>query len=146
MRRYKLGAHTKTDLKVHLIWIPKYRKRVLTGQVAIRARDILGQIALEHELDVISGKIASDHVHMFIGYRPTHNISKIMQWLKGISSRILLSEFAHLLKQFWGRYLWARGYLAVSSGNITDETIQQYIEDQEGEPIVDYSRFQIDSP
>ena len=83
MRRYKLGAHTKTDLKVHLIWIPKYRKRVLTGQVAIRARDILRQIALEHELDVISGKIASDHVHMFIGYRPTYNISKIMQWLKG---------------------------------------------------------------
>jgi putative transposase len=69
MRRYKLGAHTKTDLKVHLIWIPKYRKRVLTGQVAIRARDLLRQIALEHELDVISGKIASDHVHMFIGHR-----------------------------------------------------------------------------
>ena len=145
MRRYKLGAHTKTDLKVHLIWIPKYRKRVLTGPVAVRGRDILRQIALEHELDVISGKIASDHVHMFIGYRPTHNISKIMQWLKGISSRILLSEFAHLRKQFWGRHLWARGYLAVSSGNVTDEMIQQYIEDQEGEPIVDDSRFQIDS-
>ena len=146
MRRYKLGAHTKTDLKVHLIWIPKYRKRVLTGQVAIRARDILRQIALEHELDVISGKIANDHVHMFIGYRPTHNISKIMQWLKGISSHILLSEFAHLRKQFWGRHLWARGHLAVSSGNVTDEMIQRYIEDQEGEPIVDDSRFQIDSP
>ncbi|MFC1882592.1 IS200/IS605 family transposase [Thermodesulfobacteriota bacterium] len=146
MRLYKLGAHTKTDLKVHLIWIPKYRKRVLTDQVAIRARDILRQIALEHELDVISGKIANDHVHMFIGYRPTHNISKIMQWLKGISSHILLSEFAHLRKQFWGRHLWARGYLAVSSGNVTDEMIQQYIEDQEGEPIVDDSRFQIDSP
>ena len=145
MRRYKLGAHTKTDLKVHLIWIPKYRKRVLTGQVAVRARDILRQIAMEHELDVISGKIANDHVHMFIGYRPTQNISKIMQWLKGISSRILLSEFAHLRKQFWGRHLWARGYLAVSSGNVTDEMIQQYIEDQEGEPIVDDSRFQIDS-
>ena len=145
MRRYRLGAHTKTDLKVHLIWIPKYRKRVLTGQVALRARDILCQIAMEHELEVISGKISSDYVHMFIGYRPTHNVSKIMQWLKGISSRILLSEFAHLRKQFWGRHLWARGYLAVSSGNITDEMIQQYIEEQEGEPIVDDSRFQIDS-
>ena len=76
----------------------------------------------------------------------THNISKIMQWLKGISSRILLSEFAHLRKQFWGRHLWARGYLAISSGNVTDEMIQQYIEEQEGEPIVDDSRFQIDSP
>ena len=98
MRPYKLGAHTKTDLKVHLIWIPKYRKRVLTGQVAIRARDILRQIALEHELEIITGKVSSDHVHMFISYRPTQNVSKIMQWLKGISSRILLSEYPHLRK------------------------------------------------
>ena len=144
MRRYTLGAHTKTDLKVHLIWIPKYRKRVLTGPVAIRTRDILRQIAVEHELDIITGKISSDHVHMFIAYRPTQPISKIVQWLKGISSRLLLSEFPHLRKQFWGRHFWARGYLAVSSGNLTDEMIQQYIDEQEGEPVQDDSRFQID--
>ena len=144
MRRSRVGAHTKTDLKVRLVWIPKYRKRVLTGQVAIRARDVLRQIAMEHELEIIRGKVASDHIHMFIGYRPTQNISKIMQWMKGISSRILLSEFAHLRKMFWGRHLWARGYLAVSSGNLTDEIIQQYIEEQEGEAISDDSRFQID--
>lgn len=144
MRRYKTGAHTKTDLKVHVVWIPKYRKKVLTGEVAIRTRDILRQIAMEHELDIISGKVAVDHIHMFIGYRPTQTVSKIMQWLKGISSRILLGEFPHLQKKFWGRHLWARGYLAVSSGNITDEVIQKYIESQEGEPVVDNSRFQID--
>ena len=144
MRHYRVGAHTKTDLKVHLIWIPKYRKKVLTGQIAIRTRDLLRQIAMEHELEIISGKVAKDHIHMFISYRATQNISKIMQWLKGISSRILLQEFPHLRKQFWGRHLWARGYLAVSSGNITDEMIQQYIEEQEGEPIVDDSRFPID--
>ncbi len=144
MRLYRVGAHTKADLKVHLIWIPKYRKKVLTGAVAIRARDILRQIAMEHELDIISGKVASDHVHMFISYRPTQNISKIMQWLKGISSRVLLQDFPHLRRVFWGRHFWARGYLAVSSGNITDEMIQQYIEEQEGEPIIDDSRFQID--
>ena len=126
------------------MWIPKYRKKLLTGQVAIRARDILRQSSLEHELEIITGKVAKDHVHMFISYRPTQNISKIMQWLKGISSRVLLSEFVHLKKQFWGRHLWARGYLAVSSGNITDEMIQQYIDEQDGEPVVDDSRFQID--
>jgi len=144
MRRYTLGAHTKTDLKVHLVWIPKYRKRVLKGEVAIRTRDILRQIAVEHELEVITGKVAVDHVHMFIAYRPTQNISKIMQWLKGISSHVLLSEYPHLKRQFWGRHFWARGYLAVSSGNITDELIQNYIDEQEGEPVYDDSRFQID--
>jgi len=92
----------------------------------------------------ITGKVSSDHAHMFISYRPTQNASKIMQWLKGISSPILLSEYPHLRKQFWGMHFWARGYLAVSSGNITDEMIHQYIEEQEGEPITDDSRFQID--
>jgi len=89
MRRYRLGAHTKTDLKVHLVWIPKYRKRVLRGEVAVRARDLLRQIAAEHEIEIITGKVSADHVHMFISYRPTQNISKIVQWLKGISSRML---------------------------------------------------------
>jgi len=114
------------------------------GTGAIRARDILRQIALKHELEIITGKVSSDHVHMFISYRPTQNVNKIMQWLNGISLRILLPEYPHLRKQFWGRRLWARGYLAVSSGNITDEMIQQYIEEQQGEPVIDDSRFQID--
>jgi hypothetical protein len=56
VRHYRLGAHTKSDLKVHLVWIPKYRKAVLTGDVAIRVRDLLRQIAAEHELEIVSGK------------------------------------------------------------------------------------------
>ena len=68
-----------------------------------------------------------------------------MQWLKGISSRVLLQEFPHLRKRFWGRHFWARGDLAVSSGNITDEMVKEYIEEQEGEQIIDDSRFPIDS-
>ena len=81
MRRYQLGAHTKTDLKVHLIWLPKYRKRVLIGPVAIRTRDVLRQIALEHEIEIITGKVSSDHIHMFVAYRPMQDVSKIVQWL-----------------------------------------------------------------
>ena len=146
MRRYQIGAHTKTDLKVHLVWVPKYRKKVLTGEIAIRARDILRQIAMEHDIDIISGKVSNDHVHIFVSYRPNQDISQIVKWLKGKSSRILLAEFPHLKKQFWGRHFWARGYFAVSSGNITDEMIQQYIDEQEGESIADDSRFTIDNP
>ena len=145
MRNYRIGAHTKTDLKVHLVWIPKYRKRVLIGQVGIRVRDILRQIAMEHELTILTGKVACDHIHLFVAYRPDQQVSKIVQYLKGISSRILLQEFAHLRKQFWGRHFWARGYCAISSGNITDELIHQYIDEQEGEPVHEDGRFQIDS-
>ena len=145
MRKYRLGAHTKFDLKIHLVWIPKYRKRVMTGEVAIRVRDLLRQIAMEHELQIISGKVARDHVHVFVSYRPHQDVSTIVQWLKGISSRVLLQEFPHLRKQFWGKHFWARGYLAVSSGTVTDEMIQEYIEEQEGEPVHDDSRFPIDN-
>jgi putative transposase len=146
VRQYRLGAHTKSDLKVHLVWVPKYRKQVLTGEVALRVRDLIRQIAAEHELEIISGKVARDHVHVFISYRATQRVSQIMQWLKGTSSRVLLQEFSHLRKKFWGRHLWARGYLAVSSGTITDEMIKEYIDEQEGEQISDDSRFQIDPP
>ena len=145
MRHYRLGAHTKSDLKVHLVWIPKYRKAVLSGEVAIRVRDLIRQIAAEHELEIISGKVARDHVHVFLSYRPNQTVSQIMQWLKGISSRVLLQEFPHLRKKFWGRHLWARGYFAVASGTITDEMVKEYIEEQEGEQVADDSRFPIDS-
>ena len=146
MRHYRLGAHTKSDLKVHVVWIPKYRKPVLIGDVALRVRDIVRRIAAEHELEIISGNVARDHVHVFLSYRPTQDVSQIMQWLKGISSRVLLQEFPRLRKQFWGKHFWARGYLAVSSGTITDDMIRQYIEEQEGEQMVDDSRFPIDTP
>jgi len=111
----------------------------------VRDRDLIRQIAAEHEIEIISGKVARDHVHVFLGYRPNQDVSQIMQSLKRIRLRVLLHEFPHLRKRFWGRHFWARGYHAVSSGNITDETVKEYIEDQEGEQIIDDSRFQIDS-
>ena len=81
MKRHQLGAHTKHDLKVHLIWVPKYRR--LTGQVALRVRDQIRQIAMEHEIAIASGKVASDHIHVLVDYRPHVDISRMVQWLKG---------------------------------------------------------------
>jgi hypothetical protein len=62
MRRYRLGSHARYDLKVHLVWVPNYRKRVLTGAAAIRVRDLLRQVAAENDLHIISGNVAADHV------------------------------------------------------------------------------------
>jgi len=121
----------------------------LSGMVEIprlQAKDVIRQIAMEHEIEIISGKVAGDHIHVFVSYRANQSVSGIVQWLKVISSRVLLQEFPHLRKKFWGRHLWARGYLAVSSGNITDEMVKEYIDAQEGEQIADDSRFPIDNP
>jgi putative transposase len=124
--------------------VPKYRKRVLRGPVAMRTRDLIRQIAMEHDLHILSGKVAKDHVHVFISYRPMQTVSDRVKWLKGTSSRVLLQEFPPLRKQFWGQHFWARGYCAISSGTITDEMIDDYINEQEGEPVHDDSQFQID--
>ena len=102
MRSY---PHSKYDLKVHLIWIPKYRKRILTGRLAERTQDLLRQICAEREVYVISSKIAADHVHMFVSYKPQIPLSKLVQYLKGGSFRVLFQEFGYLRKQFWGRHL-----------------------------------------
>jgi putative transposase len=80
---------------------------------------------MEHELEILSGNVARDHVHLFVSYRPNQQVSQIMQWLKGISSRVLLQDVPSLRKKFWGKHFWARGYLAVSSGTITDEMIRE---------------------
>jgi putative transposase len=103
-------------------------------------------IAMEHEISILSGKVARDHAHVLVTYRPHVDVSMIVQLLKGISSRILMQEFAHIRKAFWRRHLWARGYPAVSTGNLTDEMVAKYIAEQEGEPVHDDSRFVIDNP
>lgn len=128
------------------MWIPKYHKAALTGEVTLHVRNLLRQMAAEHELEIVSGKVAYDHIHRFIAYRRNQPVSQIMQWLEGISSRVLLQEFPPLRKKFWGRHFWARRYLGVSSGTITDEMIREYIDEQEGEQVIDDSRFPIDSP
>ena len=132
---YRTGGHTKTDMKVHLVWVPKWRKRVLTGQVGEAVRDLLRQIASEQEMYIISGKVAPDHIHLFVSYPISLHIPDAVQKLKGKSAYKLFQLFPHLKKIFWGRYFWARGYFAASSGSITDELIQKYIEEQEGEEV-----------
>jgi putative transposase len=132
MQHYRTTSHSKYDLKVHLVFIPKYRKKILTGQIGTKLRDLIRQICTENDIEIVSGKIAPDHVHMFVSYPPHLSVSEMMQKIKGKSSYKILASFPDLKKTFWGRHFWSRGYLAVSSGNITDEMIQQYIDSQEG--------------
>jgi putative transposase len=127
---------------VHLVWIPKYRKK-LDVAVRTRVRDVLRKIAFEHDLRIVSGKVGSDHVHMLVSYRPNQDISNIVQHLKGISSRVILQDFPRLRKVLWGRHFWARGYLAVSAGSITDEIIRKYIDEQAGDQVRDEGDFQV---
>lgn len=131
MQHYRKTSHSTYDLKYHLVWITKYRKAVTVGKVAENVRSILRQICKENEVEILSGHVSKDHIHLFVSVPPYISVSQLVQALKGKSSRKLLSTDKGLQKQFWGRHLWARGYFAASSGNVTDEVIMQYIETQD---------------
>ena len=127
---YRHGSHTKFMIHLHLVWITKYRKKVLHEGVAHRVRDIIREICTGEDVDIIKGHVSQDHVHLFVSIPPQVTISRLIQKLKGKSSHKLLTEFPHLRKIYWGRHFWARGYFCCSSGNVTDEVIKQYIENQ----------------
>lgn len=131
MEHYRTGSHSRYDIKYHFVWVTKYRKSVLAGEVGIRLRDLVREVCRTHEIEILKGAVSRDHVHVFLSCPPTLSPSKIMQYIKGKTSRKLLMEFKHIQKQFWGRHLWARGYFVASSGNVTDEVIAEYIRQQE---------------
>jgi putative transposase len=114
--------------------VTKYRKPVMTGEVGLRIREICGA----HEVTIMKGHISKDPVHLFVSLPPRVTISRLVQMLKGKSSYKLMQEFPHLRKKFWRRHLWARGYFCVSSGNITDEVIKEYIENQSHDVDTDF--------
>jgi len=114
-----------------VVWITKYRKPVLSGEVAIRVRDQVREICKSMDVEIIKGHVSKDHLHLLISVPPHLSVSKLVQGLKGKTSRKLLSEYKRLARQFWGRHLWARWYFVASSGTITDEVIAQYIEMQD---------------
>jgi putative transposase len=140
---YRKTSHAVYDLKYHVVWITKYRKPVLRGEIAKRLRELIRQTCETLDVYIEAGHIAIDHVHLLVSVPPQVSVSDLLQRLKGRSSRKMLDEFGELKKQFWGQHLWARGYFAVSSGNVTDEIIKQYIETQGENPVSDDSGFRI---
>jgi len=131
MKNYRKTSHSVYDLKYHFVWITKYRKPVLFGNVGTRLRDLIREICKTMDIEIIKGHVSKDHVHLFVSIPPYHSVSQVMGRIKGKTSRKLLNENRQLSKKFWGRHLWARGYFVASSGNVTDEVIAQYIELQD---------------
>jgi putative transposase len=138
MTEYRHGAHTVFRIHLHIVWVTKYRKPVMRGEVGTRLRELIREICGAHEVTIMKGHVASDHIHLFVSVPPSLTISRLLQMLKGKSSYKLMHEFPHLRKKFWGRHLWARGYFCVSSGNVTDEVIKQYIEEQSHDQDSDF--------
>jgi len=128
---YRHGSHTVFSIHLHLVWITKYRKKVLEGAVAVRVRDMIREICQQSSVDIMQGHVSRDHIHLFVSIPPQVTISRFVQRLKGKTSHKLLNEYPHLRKTYLGRHFWSRGYFCCSSGNVTDDVIKQYIEGQD---------------
>ena len=134
MSKYRKSSHAVYLLHYHFVFIPKYRKPVLRGDVAQELRGLIREICRSMDIEIMRGHIRPDHVHLLLAVPPKWAPSRVMQAIKGKTSHHLLQDYRKLRKEFWGRHLWARGYFVASSGNVTDEMIAEYIESQGAEP------------
>ncbi len=144
MKENRKGAHTTSRLSVHLVWATKYRYHILQGDIKIRCRELLIQICDSEDVRILSGVVSKDHVHMHVEYPPRLALSELVKKLKGRSSRRLQQEFPNLRKRYWGQHFWAIGYGAWSTGNITDEVVQEYLEHHRGQSNEESDAFLID--
>ena len=109
-----------------------------------RARDLIRQICVAREVTIVRGAVSPDHIHLLGAAPPPLAPAKLVQYLKGRSSRMQEEEFSHLRKRYWGQHLWARGYFCATVGAVDEKTIQEYIENQKWDE--DAESFKITAP
>ena len=144
MAEYRRSAHAVFDIKYHVVWITKYRYKVLKGRVAERTRDLIRQICEARDVTIVRGAVSPDHVHMLLSVPPDLSPSKLVQYVKGRSSRRIQDEFPEIRKRYWGQHLWARGYFCATVGAVDEKTIREYIENQKWDE--DDQGFKITAP
>ena len=127
MRSSRKGCHSVYDLRVHLVWVTKYRYKILVGKIAMRIRELIRQTCEANDIRVIRGHVSKDHVHLYVSVPPTVSVSEMMKLIKGRSSRKIQQEFPELCKKYWGKHFWAIGYAAFSAGEVTDKVIREYV-------------------
>ena len=126
LRRSK---HAVYDLKYHLVWIPKYRKRILTPEIADYAKQVFQRVAEEYGMIIDTMEVVEDHIHIFLEAPPRLSPSRIVQILKSISAREIFRQFPRLRRELWGGELWSDGYFVRAVGDeVTSEVIRRYIE------------------
>jgi len=130
VRRYESGGQTRHRLLYHLVWIPKYRKRVLIGKVAVRLKQLLYEAAEVNRWWIQELNVQQDHVHMLLQLPPRESVASAVQKLKGGTSFMIKREFPELEEWMWGGQFWADGYFAETVGVTQETAIRRYIREQ----------------
>ncbi len=132
MPKHKTLQHTEWDCKYHVIFIPKYRRKVLYGQIRRELGDVFRRLARQKESKVEEGHLMADHVHMMISIPPKYAVAQVIGFIKGKSAIHIARHFGERRRNFVGHHFWARGYFASTVGR-DEEVIRRYIQRQEVE-------------
>ena len=128
--RYDKGAHAIYSIQFHLVCCVKYRKKVLVGKAAERLKEIAQKIADSFGIEIIEQETDQDHIHILFASKPQIQVSKFVNNLKGVSSRLLRKEFPELREELWGGSFWSPSYFLASTGQVSLETLKRYVEEQ----------------
>ena len=130
-------AHTKWNCKYHIIWIPKYRRKIIFGKCRNEIRDILRKLCEYKGVEILEGSVGIDHIHLYLSIPPKYSVATIVGYLKGKSSLMLFDKHANMKYKFGNRHFWAQGYY-VSTVGLNEATLRKYIREQENaDQIID---------
>lgn len=130
--RYQLdsSSHSVYSLNYHLIFCVKYRRNVLTDQISTRLKDIVIGISKDFQVKIIEQETDKDHIHILFKTKPTANMTKYINSIKGVSSRILFQEFPEIKMKLWKGHLWSTSYCLLTTGQTTLDVLKRYVESQ----------------
>jgi len=126
MKEIQKLSHAVWECKYHLVWCPKYRFRILKGDVAKSLRDIIRQLCSWKKVEILEGNVQVYHVHLVVSFPPKYSISEVVGFLKGKSAIRMFDKYMGLKKRYWGRHFWAKGY-CVSTVGLDEEGIRRYV-------------------
>lgn len=129
MKDFRKLAHAVWKCKYHLVWCPKYRFRILEGDIGKSVRDILKQLCKWKGIEIIAGNVQADHIHLVLTIPPKHSVSDLVGFLKGKSAIKVFDMHPELKRRYWGRHFWAKGY-CVSTVGLDEEEIKKYVKSQ----------------
>ena len=125
-------SHTKWDCKYHVVWIPKYRRKTLFGELRSNLVEVFHELARQRESKIVEGHLQLDHVHMLISIPPKYSVAHVIGYMKGKSAIHIARTYLGQRKNYSGMSFWARGYFVTTVG-ADEETVRIYIRDQEKE-------------
>ena len=137
MSQWIAGRTCVYNVGYHIVWSTKYRKRIIGGKIESRPKELFGQIASEYDFTIQELEVMPDHCHVFVTSHPKYAPSRIVKLLKGISARKLFMEFPGIKNKLWGGHLWNPSYYIGTVGNMSQDVVLKYIQQQKTKQSLD---------